>query len=96
MFEIFVLIPALRWVAVVSCISMQPFHYLVMSIISLQMSQLNNVEFAVMLYKQIQPKPFLSQSIHFSLGLSWDFSLEALPHFTAQSSHCVSVPTSKS
>lgn len=55
-----------------------------MCIISLQMSQLTNMKYTMLLYKQIQPKPSLSQSIHFSLQLSEDFcGLEALPHFVS-------------
>lgn len=58
--------------AVLTRISIQAFHYLLMCIISLQIGLLNNMELATLLYKQIQSKLSLSRSIHFSLWLSWD------------------------
>lgn len=74
--------PSLCLRSVVTHISIQAFHYLLMCIISLQMSQLNNMELAMLLYKQIQSKLSLSQSIHFSLWLSWDlWCSDVLPHF---------------
>lgn len=74
--------PSLRLRAVVTRISIQAYHYLLMCIISLQMSQLNNMELATLSYKQIQSKLSLSQSIHFSLWLSRDlWCSDVLPHF---------------
>lgn len=74
--------PAFDWGPWVTRISIQAFHYLLMCIISLQMSQLNNMELATLLYKQIQSKLSLSQSIHFSLWLSRDlWCSDVLPHF---------------
>lgn len=73
-------VPAFPRVSAVSCISIQSFHYLWMRIISLQMSQLSNVEWPLLLHKQLQPKPSPSRRLHFSLWLRWDFwGLEALP-----------------
>lgn len=75
-------IPSVPLRAVVMRISIRPFHYLLMCIISLQMSQLNNMVLAMQLYRQIQSKPSLSQSIHSSLWLSWDlWCSNVLPHF---------------
>lgn len=75
-------IPSISLRAVVMRISIRPCHYLLMCIISLQMSQLNNMVLAMQLYKQIQSKPSLSQSIHFTLWLSWDlWCSDVLPHF---------------
>lgn len=75
-------IPSISLRAVVMRFLIRPFHYLLMCIISLQMSQLNNMVLAMQLYKQIQSKPSLSQSIHFALWLSWDlWCSDVLPHF---------------
>lgn len=68
--------------AVVTRISIQAFYYLLMCIITLQMSQLNNMELASLFYKQIQSKLSLSRSFHSSLWLSWDlWCSDVLPHF---------------
>lgn len=82
LFELSGTTPAFDIKAVVTRISIQAFHYLLICIISLQMSQLNSMELATLLYKQIHGKLSLSQSILFSLWLSWDFwCSDVLPHF---------------